>query len=101
MTENVKPFPPMLPGDSTPVTADEAARINVHCQSMYDEIKRLRHALDEIWLSVSYVNVHGVGEQAEPNGLPQPVRVKPDEFWSLFQRIGKIATEALGTEQAA
>ncbi len=54
-------------------------------------------ALERIFSYVSYVNIHGVGEQPEPNedGSPQAVRVHPDEFWRIFQEIGRIASEAL------
>jgi len=52
-------------------------------------------ALDRIFSYVSYVNIHGIGEQPEPNGLPQPMRVPPDEFGRIFQEIGKLASEAL------
>lgn len=55
----------------------------------------MRAALDKIFSYVSYVNIHGVGEQPEPNGLPQPMRVPPDEFARIFQEIGKLASSAL------
>lgn len=52
-------------------------------------------ALDRIFSYVSYVNIHGVGDQPESNGLPQPMRVPPDEFARIFQEIGKLASSAL------
>jgi hypothetical protein len=56
-------------------------------------------ALDRIFSYVSYVNIHGVGRQPEPNGLPQPMRVSPEEFMRIFQEIGKIASAALHPTQ--
>lgn len=54
-------------------------------------------ALDRIFSYVSYVNIHGVGEQPEPreDGQPQPMRVPPEEFARIFQEIGTLASFAL------
>jgi hypothetical protein len=52
-------------------------------------------ALDRIFSYVSYINIHGVGEQPEPTGSPQPLRVAPEEFHRIFQDIGRLAREAL------
>ncbi len=59
-------------------------------------------ALENIFSRVSYINIHGVGEQPPPNenGTPQPVRATPDEFWSLFQDIGTLAADALKKAEA-
>ncbi|MGX1096545.1 Lar family restriction alleviation protein [Amorphus sp. MBR-141] len=59
------------------------------------EVERLTAALDSIFSLISYVNIHGVGQQPEPTGEPQPMRVSPIEFWSIFQQIGKLASAAL------
>jgi len=48
-----------------------------------------------IFMRVSYINIHGVGEQPEPTGLPQPMRASPDEFKRIWQEIGKLAGAAL------
>lgn len=37
----VKPFPPMLPGETATVSAELARHINDHCQKMHEEIVRL------------------------------------------------------------
>lgn len=54
-------------------------------------------ALDRIFSYVSYVNIHGVGEQPEPreDGFPQPMRVQPEEFQRIFQEIGTLASFTL------
>jgi len=57
-------------------------------------------ALDKIFSRISYVNIHGVGEQPEPTGDPQPVRVSKEEFWRLFQEIGTVAAAALAKAEA-
>jgi hypothetical protein len=57
----------------------------------------MRDALDEIFSIVSYINIHGVGEQPEPTleSGPQPMRCPSGEFQWLFQRIGKLSSDAL------
>lgn len=57
----------------------------------------LLDALDKILSIVSYINVHGVGEQPEPTPEigPQATRCPPSEFWRLFQQIGKLSSQAL------
>lgn len=59
-------------------------------------------ALDRIFSYVSYVNIHGVGEQPAPreDGLPQPMRVPPEEFARIFQEIGKLASAALNSAES-
>lgn len=52
-------------------------------------------ALDRIFSYVSYVNIHGLGEQPEPNGAPQPLRVHLGEFVLIFQEIGSLASAAI------
>jgi hypothetical protein len=65
------------------------ARLNSH--------EALVAALDRIFSYVSYVNIHGVGEQPPPreDGQPQPMRVPPEEFARIFQEIGRLASAAL------
>lgn len=59
-------------------------------------IERLRSALDQIFSLVSYINIHGVGEQPEAiPGCPQPIKASPDEFWRIWNQIGDIASAAL------
>jgi hypothetical protein len=57
----------------------------------------LLEALDKIFSIVSYVNIHGVGKQPEatPEIGPQPLRCPHEEFWRLFQQIGKLSSDAL------
>jgi hypothetical protein len=64
---------------------------------MTEQTNELRDALDKIFSIVSYVNIHGVGEQPEPTPEigPQAMRCQPEEFWRLFQQIGTLASEAL------
>lgn len=64
------------------------ARLIASAPAMYE-------ALERIFSYVSYVNIHGVGEQPEPNGHPQPVKVSPEEFAHTFQEIGNQARIAL------
>jgi hypothetical protein len=59
------------------------------------KIEKLREALDEIFTRISYINIHGVGEQPEPTGIPQPMRASPDEFRRIWQEIGNLAGAAL------
>jgi hypothetical protein len=69
--------------------AEEDARLIASAPAMHD-------ALDRIFSFISYINIHGVGEQLEViPGLPQPVLCHPDEFWRIFQDIGKLAAAAL------
>lgn len=63
--------------------------------------EKLVEALDRIFSYVSYVNIHGVGDQPEPNGHPQPLRVPPDEFWRIFQEIGSLASGALAVAEGS
>lgn len=66
------------------------ARLIAAAPAMYD-------ALDRIFSYVSYVNIHGVGEQPEPTPeiAPQPLKCPTDEFWRIFQDIGTRASAAM------
>lgn len=52
--------------------------------------------LEWIAMIVSYITVHGVGEQPEPvSGHPQIMRVSRKDFAKLFAEIGTRARAAL------
>jgi hypothetical protein len=51
----VRPFPPMLSGDKTTVTAEQGNAINNHCQSMFEEICRLERENESLLKNRSIV----------------------------------------------
>ena len=59
-------------------------------------------ALDTIFSRISYVNIHGVGSQPDPDpeGNPQPIRVSLEEFHHIWKEIGDIAAAALKLAEA-
>lgn len=71
-------------GPKTPMGAARAA------PQMYD-------ALDMIFSLISYINIHGVGDQPPPrdDGLPQVKRASIAELGSILARIGTLASGAL------
>ena len=73
----------------------EAQALAVEEAAAQAKIEKLREALDEIFTRISYINIHGVGEQPEPTGIPQPMRASPDEFRRIWQEIGNLAGAAL------
>ena len=75
-------------GQSSLELCQSRARAIAALPDLYD-------ALDKIFSYVSYVNIHGVGEQPQSNGEPQPVRLSLEEFWRIFQEIGKLSSAAL------
>ena len=60
-------------------------------------IAALVEALDTIFSRVSYINIHGVGEQPgpDPDGNPQPMRVPVETFHYIWKEIGDTAAAAL------
>lgn len=77
-------------------SAEAKSAETLKCFNIADAtVAKMRTALDEIFMRVSYINIHGVGEQPEPTGLPQPMRASPDEFKRIWQEIGKLAGAAL------
>jgi hypothetical protein len=58
-------------------------------------IREARETFDSIAMMVSYVILHGVGEQPPPSpDGPQVMRVAPEEFWRIFSKIGEDAAAA-------
>lgn len=45
MGPEIRPFPPLLPGEETIVTAEQAQSINKHCVAMHNRIKELEAQL--------------------------------------------------------
>jgi hypothetical protein len=86
------------------VSQDEYAEHRQNGTDPYEDNARLiaaapmmYEALDRIFSYISYVNIHGVGEQPDPTPEigPQPLKCPPDEFWRIFQDIGDRASAAM------
>jgi hypothetical protein len=59
-------------------------------------------ALDNIFSRISYINIHGVGEQPEPDhdGNPQPMRVSLESFHAIWKEMADVAAAALSLAEA-